>query len=71
MTPSETPMQKTPDHITEDCEKDLKEIAHWFGGWGELRKVIDRLEDNENEAAYERYTSGGPDAWSGGFADNH
>jgi hypothetical protein len=52
-------------------EFDLREMAHYYGGWDELRKVIDRLEDNDNEAAYERHTSGGGDAWSGGFADNH
>jgi len=33
---------------------DLKELAHYYGGWKELRKVIDMLEDNENEAAFER-----------------
>lgn len=52
-------------------EFDLREMALYYGGWDELRKVIDRLEDNDNEAAYERHTSGGSDAWSGGFADNH
>jgi hypothetical protein len=36
-------------------ETDLREIAHWYGGWDELRKVIDKLENNENEAAYERF----------------
>ncbi len=35
-------------------ETDLRELADWYGGWNELRKVIDRLEDNDNEAAYER-----------------
>lgn len=51
--------------------KDLKELAHYYGSWDALREVIKRLEDNENEAAYERYTSGSSDAWSGGFAENH
>jgi len=37
-----------------ECRADLKEIAHFFGGWDELRKVIDGLQDNDNEAAYER-----------------
>ncbi len=59
------------EKVTEEIHTDLKEAAHWFGGWAELRKVIDMLEDNANEAAYERHTSGGSDAWSGGFADNH
>jgi hypothetical protein len=33
---------------------DLKEMAHYYGGWSELRKVIDELEQNDNEAAYDR-----------------
>lgn len=41
----------------EQNEFDLREIAHWYGGWDELRKVIDRLEDNDNEAAWERRMS--------------
>jgi hypothetical protein len=48
---------KEKEKISDECEADLKEIAHWFGGWDELRKVIGRLEDNENEAAWERHTS--------------
>lgn len=59
------------EKITNEFEHEMKEFAHWVGGWNELRKVIDRLEDNENEAAYERHTSGSADAWSGGFASNH
>ncbi len=38
----------------EQNEADLKEIAHFYGGWKELRKLIDRLEDNDNEADFER-----------------
>lgn len=38
-------------------EQDLQEMAHYYGGWDELRKVIDRLEDNDKEAATERYYS--------------
>ena len=34
--------------------KQLKEIADYYGGWDELRKVIAILEDNENEAAWMR-----------------
>jgi hypothetical protein len=49
-------------------EKDLREIALYYGGWDALRKVIDQLENNENEVAYERRNG---DAWSCGFADNH
>ncbi len=42
------------EQIEEINEAQLKEMAHWYSGWNELRKVIDRLEDNDNEAAYER-----------------
>lgn len=42
------------EKITEAFEHEIKEAAHWFGGWDELRKVIDRLEDNANEAAFDR-----------------
>lgn len=51
--------------------KDLRELRDYYGGWDNLRAVIKDLEDNDNEAAYERRTSGGSDAWSGGFVDNH
>jgi hypothetical protein len=33
---------------------DLEEIAHYLGGWDELRKLIDDLENSDDEAAYER-----------------
>lgn len=45
------------EKLEQQNEFDLREIAHWYGGWDELRKVIDRLEDNDNEVAYERHTS--------------
>jgi hypothetical protein len=41
--------------------EDLKEMAHWYG-FKELRRIIDELEDNENEAAFERFY---------GNSDNH
>jgi hypothetical protein len=34
---------------------DLKEMALYYGGWDELRKVISNTENNEAEAAYERH----------------
>lgn len=55
---------------TADCHVDLKEIAHFFGGWNELRKVIDQLEQNDNESAGER-SQNEPEAFKGGFADNY
>lgn len=45
------------EQIEEQNERDLRELAHWYGGWDKLRKVIDELEDGDNEATYERYTS--------------
>lgn len=45
------------EEINIQNENDLKEIAHWFGGWDELRKVIDKLEYNEKEADFERHYS--------------
>lgn len=36
-------------------EYDLKEMKLYYGSWDELRKVIKRLEDNENEDTYERH----------------
>ncbi len=60
------------DMTKEEQEKvnhyDLREMAHYYGSWSELRKVIDQLEENDNEAAAERANG---DAWSGGFAENH
>lgn len=44
------------EKITNEFEHEMKEFAHWVGGWDELRKVIDRLEDNDNEAAFMRFT---------------
>lgn len=46
---------KTVEEIEKECREDLKEIAHFYGGWDELRKIIDQLEDNDNEAAWERH----------------
>lgn len=59
-------LSETPDEVKQKAkaiaqeelnEFDLKELAHYYGGWDELRKVIARLEDNDNEAAWERHNS--------------
>jgi hypothetical protein len=47
--------EHNPEQITKECHEDLKEMAFWFGGWSELRKVIDQLEENENEANFDHY----------------
>lgn len=33
---------------------DIIELMHYYGGWSELKKVIESIEDNHNEAAWER-----------------
>ena len=45
-----------PDH-EEIYENQLREMRDWYGDWDQARKVIDNLEDNDNEAAYERHYS--------------
>ena len=62
-----------PHHadILKEIEAELKESAFFLGSWDELRKLIDQIEANQKETAYERHTSGGSNAWSGGFAENH
>lgn len=39
--------------------EELKETAHYYGGWDKLREVIKQLEDNDNEAAYDRFVNDG------------
>lgn len=51
-------------------EYDLKEIADYYGGWEDLKKVIAKLEENEAEAAWERHCQE-PGAWEGGFCSTH
>lgn len=60
----------TPEQIENENEADLKEMAHFYGGWEELQKVVQRLKDNADEEAGERAMNE-PGAWEGGFADNH
>jgi hypothetical protein len=38
-------VEKVNDHF----EHKLKEAAHWYGGFDNLRKVIDMLEENSKE----------------------
>lgn len=35
-------------------ERDLKELKHYYGSWDEVRKVIERLENDDKWAAWER-----------------
>ena len=35
--------------INDHFEHELKEAAHWYGGFDELRKIIDMLEENSKE----------------------
>ena len=47
---------KSSEEITAELTYAIKEAAHWFGGWDELRKIIADLEDNDNEAAFQRWS---------------
>lgn len=38
----------------DDIDEDLNEIAHWFGGFDELKERVNLLHENDKEAAYER-----------------
>jgi hypothetical protein len=54
--------EKQIEALDDQNREDLREIANFYGGWDELRAVIKELEDNDNEAAYERFY---------GNSDNH
>lgn len=56
--------------VEASCEADLKEIAHYYGGWNELKEVINRLEETANEEAAERWSENKYEG-DGNFADNH
>jgi hypothetical protein len=42
------------DEIQERIESNIKDAAHWLGGWDELRKLVDMLQENEAESQFER-----------------
>lgn len=42
------------DEQQEINECDLRELKAYYGSWEEVREVIERLEENDNEAAWER-----------------
>lgn len=55
--PDDLTMLKAENKIKtakEQIEWELKETAHYYGGWDELKKVIQKLEEADNEAAHER-----------------
>lgn len=56
------------EQIAKECREDLREIACFFGGWDELRKVINNLEENDNEAAFDHYMENRGGESSGEFA---
>lgn len=45
----------TKDEQEEVNHKDLREMKHYYGSWDELRKVIELLEESDDEAAWERH----------------
>ena len=44
----------TPEQQEDQIRFDLAEIKNYLGSWDELRKLIDQLEENEAEAAFNR-----------------
>ena len=57
----------TPDEFENNIDNEIRELAHWFGGWDDFKKKIAELEQADMEAAYERSHYEG----DGNFADNH
>lgn len=45
---------KTTEQMAEINAADLREMAHYYGGWDELIKIIDNMKERDNEAAYDR-----------------
>jgi Na+/phosphate symporter len=45
---------KTPDQMEEINAADLREMAHYYGGWDKLLKIIDNIKERDQEAAYDR-----------------
>ena len=56
MKPTPGESRKQAEKLTNDFELEMIEFAHWVGGWDELRKVIDRLEAEGQERAFERWS---------------
>ena len=48
---------------------DLREMSHFYGSWDDLRKIIAKLEDQDNERAFDRASEPYPSDFAG-FADN-
>jgi hypothetical protein len=44
----------TKEQIEEANENDLKEMRFFYGSWNNLHRLLRSLENNENEAAWER-----------------
>jgi hypothetical protein len=58
MTPEQQKeLEKVKDEIQDRIESNIQDAAHWLGGWDELRKLIDQLEENEAEAAFDRHNN--------------
>lgn len=47
----------TPEQQHEINRTDLKEMAEYYGGWEQLKKVIYDIEGDEAEAAHESFVS--------------
>jgi hypothetical protein len=55
MTPEQQKeLEKVKDEIQDRIESNIKDAAHWLGGWDELQKLIEVLKENEAEASFDR-----------------
>lgn len=54
MTTEKHFLDMTKDEQEKINKLDIVELMHYYGGWSELKKVIESMEDNHNEAAWER-----------------
>lgn len=61
---------RTLGEVKNDIYDDLREMAFFFGGWDELRNIITILEQEDQEAAFERSQERKYEG-DGNFAANH
>jgi UDP-N-acetylglucosamine 2-epimerase len=46
--------RKLVEALEDKFEAQIKEAKHFYGSWRELRRIVDMLEENEQEAHFER-----------------
>jgi uncharacterized coiled-coil DUF342 family protein len=60
MKPTTEELRNQAEQISNEFEDQLKEMIHWFGGADELKKIIDKVQDQLDEAAFDRYCEDKP-----------